>query len=178
MKLKKFESFGGRRYGVLMAYFNVDGWKEFIEDMIDEDDLYTAVDDDYGFSYRPHCTVLYGFHDYDGIVDDIRKFIVYLDENGIDVNNVDVFRYNISIFENPDYDVVKFDIKSDMLEEMNKLFSENFDNTNDYPDYHPHMIIAYVKKGTGKKYVNELEPVKLDIDKYVYSDIEHKKTII
>jgi len=169
--IKTFESYK-KRYGVLMSYFNVDGWKEFIEELIDKDDIYTADDDDYGFEYNPHCTVLYGVHDYDGIIDDIHEFL----PPHYDI--YDIFRTNISIFENNEYDVVKFEIESDELKELNKLLSESFDNTNDYPDYHPHMTIAYVKKGTGKKYIDKLEPVRMKIDKYVYSDGEYKKTVI
>jgi len=56
----------------------------------------------------------------------------------------------ITRFDNsPDFDVLKFDIESDDFHEINKVLRE-FDNECKYPDYHPHMTIAYIKKGSCK----------------------------
>ncbi len=68
--------------------------------------------------------------------------------------------YNASLFENQ-YDVLKFDVRyptkgGAFLHKCNTALRE-LPYQNDYPDYHPHMTIAYLKKGTGKKYCNLLE---------------------
>lgn len=178
MKIKKFENYNQKKYGVLMVYFDIEEWKDMIESIIDKDDIYIAPDDDYGFEYNPHCTIIYGLEDYDDIIRDIHKFIEYLNENYFDTNNISIFRSNISIFENNDYDVVKFDIESEDLIELNELFRQNFVYNNEYTEYKPHMTIAYVKKGKGRKYIKKMEPVNLDIDKYVYSVPNSKKTTI
>ncbi len=76
---------------------------------------------------------------------------------------------NITHFETPDYDVVKFDVESEQMSKLNKLMTDNFDYTNDYPDYHPHMTVAYVKKGMGKKYDKKQKSIKMHGNKIIYS---------
>ena len=62
----------------------------------------------------------------------------------------------ISLFENDDkpYDVLKFNIISSDLVKYNSYVKENFDCDITFPNYQPHLTIAYVKKGQGKKYLN------------------------
>mgnify|MGYP003352094323 CR=1 FL=1 len=43
--------------------------------------------------------------------------------------------------------------RPDKLNALNKQLCK-FPYTNDYPDYKPHITIAYVKKGLGKKYLD------------------------
>jgi 2'-5' RNA ligase len=76
---------------------------------------------------------------------------------------------NITHFETPDYDVVKFDVKSKDLVKLNKLLTDSFEFTTDYPDYHPHMTIAYVKKGTGKKYNTNQKEIDMSGKELIYS---------
>jgi len=60
-----------------------------------------------------------------------------------------------SIFPNEKYDVLKFDMLGMCLhlanDELKKL-----PFTSEYPKYHPHMTVAYLKPGAGKKYTNNL----------------------
>ena len=94
-----------------------------------------------------------------------------------ELNNIYV--KNISLFENEEYDVVKMDIKSKDLKKMNKRLRDNFEYTSDYPEYHSHLTLAYVKKGKGKKYTTKInDKIKLIPDKYIYSSPEFKKTTI
>jgi len=76
----------------------------------------------------------------------------------------------ISIFESEDYDVVKYDIPlTKQILEYRKML-ENFPYTDEYGEYHPHMTIAYVTKGAGKKYISDLdEPFEVTFIKGVYS---------
>jgi len=165
------------KLGCLMLYFSFSNWIEFIRRMIPEEDIYTSQDDDdtndYGYEDEAHCTILYGFHHYDGIAKDIKTYLPKLED--ID----DIMRGDITIFEQDEYDVVKFDIHSDKLRELNKTMCFRFEYTNNHPDYHAHMTIAYVKKGMGGKYVKDnLKEVPLFGSKYIYSDHEHNKTNI
>ena len=84
---------------------------------------------------------------------------------------------NISIFENKDFDVVKVDVISDGLNSLNKKMTK-YPHTTDYPHYHPHMTIAYVKKGMGKKYAEDLKDFSITPDKFVYSKIDGTKLSI
>jgi 2'-5' RNA ligase len=59
----------------------------------------------------------------------------------------------ISRFDCPDYDVLKVDIRSGSAERLNAAISENLsdDITPSEHDYHPHLTLAYLKKGALKE---------------------------
>jgi len=85
-----------------------------------------------------HVTVKFGLHTADPkeveeIVKDFGLFTLTLDE--------------MSIFSSDEYDVLKIDVKSDKLHELNKLISDKLECTDTHPEYIPHVTIAYVKKG-------------------------------
>ena len=140
-------------YGCVMLYFDIkkETWDKF-QDMIADEDVYTENGDvGYGHENEPHVTILYGLHA--DIPDSTIEELI--DEmEGPELN-----LKKISIFENnDDYDVVKFDIIGDSekkLAKMNSKFAK-LPHTTDYPDYHPHSTITYVKAGTGKKYIKTL----------------------
>jgi hypothetical protein len=67
----------------------------------------------------------------------------------------DITLTNISLFPNSDYDVLKFDAAGVGLKEANEILMK-LPNSNDYPNYHPHMTVAYLNKGTaGNEYVKK-----------------------
>ena len=76
----------------------------------------------------------------------------------------------VSLFENPEFDVVKLGvIKTPKLEEVNKRLSE-LPNSNQFPEYKPHITLAYVKKGSGQKYADPNYKYQIkNISKIVYS---------
>jgi hypothetical protein len=58
--------------------------------------------------------------------------------------------------------VLKFDIKGDNIHETNKDLQQ-YPFTSNFPDYHPHMTIAYLKPGTGKRYAKMLKEFEYDL---------------
>jgi 2'-5' RNA ligase len=173
MTEKKEESTYEYKYGCAMLYFDFEELNN-IHKLIDKDDIYDDEDNGYGLENESHLTLLYGFH-YDKIKDDKEIFKVI--EN-FDIK--DLILYNISFFENEDYDVLKFDVKQDLKEykkkddvlyQINKKLTDTFEYTTDYPDYHPHSTIAYLKPKTAKKYIKELKDneYKVTPKKLVYS---------
>lgn len=139
----------GRKYeyGCVMLYFDFPQINK-IHDSIHTDDIYIEDgDNSYGLEEEPHTTLLFGLH------------------NGVtteDVTNVlKKFKYgeckihNPSLFENENYDVLKFDVEGVNLHETNELLRD-FPHTNNFPDYHPHLTIGYIKSGMGKKYIDKL----------------------
>jgi 2'-5' RNA ligase len=109
---------------------------------------------DKGRETEPHVTVLYGLHGEDPA--EVQKL---LEAEGPITAKVSG---STSIFpaskEHPDYDVVKLAINSPDLTRLNKTISEALPNTNDYPEYQPHVTLAYVKAGEGKKYAGKPVP--------------------
>jgi 2'-5' RNA ligase/AraC-like DNA-binding protein len=158
-------------YGALMLNFDIKKWKE-ITSIIEEDDVYDEPT--FGVETEPHVTILYGFHEEVTAkeVEDLLK------EKHDPADDIEIELLGISHFETPKYDVVKFDVKSDKLTELNKLVKK-LPFTSDYPDYQPHMTISYVKKGRGKKYDEKIdEPIKLKSNNIVYSTVDSVKTTI
>lgn len=154
-------------YGALMLKIEYENWQEIL-DLIDKEDLYDE-EPGYGLEKEPHVTVLFGFHkktDYNQLKSMVKDKV----SDGIEIKVK-----GITHFETDDYDVVKFDIESKMMHTLNKLMTDNFDYTNSFPDYHPHMTIAYVKKGTGKKYDDKSKEIKMTSNKFIWSPADGNK---
>lgn len=169
-KLVLNEDKGTHKFGCSMVYFDMP-LMEALHLIIDETDIYTGKEGDdrsYGLEDETHTTLLYGLHD------------TVNDEDVIDRSKPeelgDILLSNASLFENDDYDVLKLDASADWLNECNKKLSE-LPHTTDYPDYHPHATIGYLKPGTGQKYVDMLKgmEVKVQPAKIVYSKADGTK---
>jgi len=153
------------KYGCIMMDADIKNWNEFHTAGIEEDDVYIKpYDDSYGLEENPHVTILYGIHEEEVDPQRMADLIEYY------MKPVTLTVTEIGVFEGKEYDVVKYDLPlTGQLQKYRDLFSQ-IPNTQSYPDYHPHMTIAYVKPGTGKKYAMELkEPFKVNFTKGVYS---------
>jgi hypothetical protein len=108
---------------------------------ITDDELYSDPDDPGGFGRETdvHVTVKYGLHEADPspellrIIEETQPFEILIGP--------------VTLFENEKFDVVKFDVDGEGLRELNRRISE-LPNGDTYPEYHPHMTVAYVTKGT------------------------------
>ena len=141
-------------YGCVMLYYDFPKMGEIHELIDDKDVYYEEGDRSFGLEDEPHTTLLFGLHD--DVTDD-------------DVKNVlDRFTYgncklqNASLFQNPDYDVLKFDVSGDNLHKTNDLLRK-YPHTNNFPDYHPHTTIGYLKPNMGKKYVEKLKGLSYNL---------------
>jgi len=151
-------------YGCVMLFFNFPELYK-IQDAVDPDDLYEEEDDNsYGLESEAHITLLYGLHK--GISDeDIKQALKNI--------NFDVCKlFDLSFFENEKYDVLKFEVGyatrgGSFLTKANRELKK-FPHTSKFSDYNPHMTIAYLKPGKGKKYVDKLKKV----DDYVLTPKE------
>lgn len=132
--------------GCVMLEFKPKGWSKLLS-KIDNKDLYLGPDEGstYGKEDNPHVTLLYGLKlsvKNKDVEEVISKF--ELPEFSL---------HNPSLFEKDEYDVLKFDVKGKSLHKFNKALRE-LPYENDYPDYHPHCTIAYLKKNTAQKYLD------------------------
>ena len=150
------------KYGCVMLYFHFPEIED-IHSKIDAKDVYFEEGDgSYGLEYKPHTTLLYGLHE-EVSIDDIKNI---LEEFQFGTCKI----YNISLFKNEKYDVLKFDVEGKNLKKCNSKLSK-LPHTSDFPDYHPHLTIAYLSKGMGKKYTEMFEDVsfKLKPSHVIYS---------
>lgn len=148
-------------HGCVMAQIDKESIKKHYPE-ISEEELYIENEDDYGFEDEPHVTALYGLHS-DKIEDNQIKEICEKYEN------IDIQLKDISMFNNEKYDVLKFGVESKSLRKMNEELTQ-LPHSSDFPDYKPHVTIAYLKKGEGKKYLKEFnEPIVLESKVIEYS---------
>jgi 2'-5' RNA ligase len=94
-----------------------------------------------GYEQEPHVTVLYGFHP------DVQP--TEIEDTIKDFGPVTIELGAITRFESEKHDVLKIDIDGGSIFELNAKLVEAFAGrvTNKFPEYHPHMTLAYVKKG-------------------------------
>jgi predicted nucleotidyltransferase len=162
-------------FGCLMAYFRPKFWDKLLA-VIDPSDVYEG-DGGYGLEHEPHVTILFGFHQDKADVRSIKRDADAL----LNGQALEFSCMKASLFDNPEYDVLKFDVEdtTGMLSNMNAHFSANYENSNKYPDYHPHVTIAYIKKGEGQKYADIINESGLGFkavpDRLVYSQPPNQK---
>jgi hypothetical protein len=124
--------------------------------------LYTDPNDPtYGYDEEPHVTLKYGF-----IPDLQRKDIASILKG---VKPFDIILHSLSQFNNEKYDVVKFDVDKNnpTLMELRKR-CDQYPNEDSYPEYHPHMTLAYVQKGSFP-HIREGLKIKVPITGFKYS---------
>lgn len=159
------------KYGAIMLNLSCPKLNS-IQSQIDKKDLYEDDTDKYGIEQEQHITLLYGTH----------KEVTKEQVEGI-LNQFDfpksIKGEKVSIFENEKYDVLKFDVEKKYLSPINKKL-KTLPYTNEYPEYKPHMTIAYLKKGEGKKYVDmfkEIKDVDCKVEDVMFSHSDKKDTI-
>jgi hypothetical protein len=114
---------------------------------IPEGEIYTDEDGGCGREDEIHVTLLYGLTGADpegvnGILKSVKPFEITLGK--------------ITSFSEPeDYDVLKIDVDSPELHRLHYLMEKELPNENKYPQYKPHVTIAYLKKGAAEKYVGD-----------------------
>ena len=123
-----------------------------------------------GFEEDIHVTVKYGLHTHDPF--ELRQLI-----NGI--GPIKITLGEISIFENDDQDVIKISVDSPDLVRLNKLISDNFEHTDSYPGYIPHVTIAYVKPGKGKEQAGRKDFAgrKIILKEVLFSGNDYRETM-
>lgn len=110
---------------------------------------------DDGREAEPHTTVKYGLH-LDS-PDELARLVSNFGPVRVKLGNVSLFPANEKQTQRggDQYDVVKVDVESPDLHRLNKLISDHLPHTDTHPDYKPHITIAYVKPGVGKRYVGQ-----------------------
>lgn len=96
---------------------------------------------EHGREDRIHVTVLYGIHDTN--VADTKKILSKVSPFTLRLGKVSLFTTSSS-----EFDVVKIEVSSAGLRQLNLLLRDNLKHTLTYKDFIPHVTIAYVKKGT------------------------------
>jgi hypothetical protein len=132
-------------YGCVMLYFTFPEMDK-IHSAINPSHVYTEEGDrSFGLEDEPHTTLLYGLHP-EVSDNDIQSI---LDKYTFSTMKI----HNASMFQNPSYDVLKFDVNGDNLHQCNADLRQ-YPHTSTFPDYHPHLTIGYMQPGSGQRYVD------------------------
>ena len=123
----------------------------------------------YGLETEPHVTIAPCLRN-NVKLDNLKKFLLPLDEYTIEL-------VNLEVFENKDFDVLHFVVKSDALHSTYNVFAENYKVGGKYPDYNPHITVAYLKKGKGRAYtkLKFASPLTMKPSNFAFSHLVDKK---
>jgi DNA topoisomerase IB/2'-5' RNA ligase len=119
----------------------------------------------------PHITVLYGIHD-----DSCRE---KLGEMLKSIRPIDAKIKHTDVFEKDDCDVVVALVYSPDLHLLRQKVEAICENTQTYPDYVPHITLAYVQKGMGQKYkaLNGLAETEIKLSQFCFCSNDESKTV-
>lgn len=129
-----------------------------------------------GIETDSHITVKYGLHTDDA--DAVCRLIENLPPIRATLGKTSIFE--VSKSDGRRFDVVKIDIDSDDLHRFNKIISDSLEHTDTFPNYHPHLTLAYVKAGHGPRYagLTRFEGTELVFDWLTYSSKQQEHTDI
>jgi 2'-5' RNA ligase len=141
-------------YGCVMLYFKFPELFK-IQDAINPKYIYKGDEDKtFGMEDEPHTTLLYGLHK-EVSLNDIKEVLNNFTFSTCKINN-------ISLFNNPKYDVLKFEVSGKNLKQCNKALKE-FPYTSNFPKYNPHLTIGYLHPGTGQQYVDKFKDIEFEL---------------
>lgn len=154
---------GPHEFSVVMAEMSEDIAAQVLEvsALIPDEELEMSEG---GRESQIHVTVLYGLHSANAL--GARSILIDQPPITIEFLGISMFAAN----DKHDYDVLKFDIKSDDLNRLNALLKE-LPHTNTFAEYAPHVTLAYVLSGKGQKWVgaaNELTGKIVTIDRLLF----------
>lgn len=124
-----------------------------------------------GRETKPHVTVLYGLHKSDA--DSVKQVLAKKPAGNMTVGGLSLFTNDRR------HDVLKADINSPLLQELHESLKQ-LPHTSKFKDYAPHMTIAYLKKGMGKKYVGKMDLAgeQHPVDRVTFSSTDESRTAI
>ena len=127
--------------------------------------------EDYGLELHPHITIKYGIK-----TDDEEKIQSILDGQ----KGGTVHLGKIESFSHDDCDVLKIPVTGRSLHRLHKILTDALKIEDKWPEYNPHITLAYLKKDKAKPYLGstEFRGLTFDFDEIVFEDAEDHKTTI
>jgi hypothetical protein len=142
--------------------------KDWAKENLPSEIIYDTPDKDKGIENDHHVTALYGLYKVkvEEVINKLKD--KFPGEVSLELGKMSLFKINK---EGEPYEVLKIDVISDDLVRINGYLRETFPYSSDYPDYKPHLTIAYLKRGKGKKFEKnkEFEGKKIKSNKLIFS---------
>ena len=156
-----------REYACIMLDYEQPEFIKEIQKKIPEDEIYFGEtkeekeNNEYALEEESHITIAYGLENHVKF-DDIKEYLFPLDE-------YKTILVNVSVFENKLFDVLKVDARCPKAAESNKLIQKDYVLHTEFKDFHPHMTIAYLKKGFADKYKKSILDKIEDLKPYRFN---------
>lgn len=141
---------------------------EFGQKIIPDDILYfdPTEPDDYGREREPHVTIKFGLTEHYS-KEQIAELLRGTKPFPVSIRGMD-------IFSNPQYDVIKLNVDGPELHRLREV-CDKLPNEDKYPEYHPHMTLAYLRPGLGARFIRKTTSLaKIQITTLAYSDRGNK----
>lgn len=142
---------------------------------IPDAEIYDDGSGQHGREDDPHTTLKYGLH-----TDNPNEVAAVLSNEPPPTIKLQ----RISAFHNDEYIVLKIGVSSPELHRLNKIVSDNLECTDSFPDYKPHITIAYLKKNPKdpyyyQKYFGDIfRQDKFELDEVLFSTADDDDYII
>lgn len=121
-------------------------------------------DEDFEFDKYIHITIAFGIN--------IQTDINLIKE--IVRNRPSYFQITeLSLFENENFDIIKFDIMSSDLRILNYIIKSKMEVKSTFNEYHPHLTVAYVPKGMGIELIARLNKLLYEEINFRFEPLTH-----
>jgi hypothetical protein len=135
-----------------MAELSFPSWDQILN-VVDSKDL-----GEDGLEKEPHVTVLYGIEPNVKLIDIVKIVQDWLKPT--------IILGQFGVFEREDFDVLFLQVESFDIGVCREL-AKVLPNYQSFPHYSPHLTVAYLKSGTGKKYLDI--PIQIPFSAYEVS---------
>lgn len=161
-----------REYAFVMVRYDIPQSIQKIQDDIPDDILYKDenLPNYYGKEEDHHVTVAACLEN-NTDVEKIKKLLKPIGAYVAYIKGISIFNHN------PNYDVVKCDIISQELMNTNKKILSEFESYSEFKDeYHPHLTLAYVKKGHSSDFTQSFDKlIEINPKSFLYSWVDNGK---
>jgi 2'-5' RNA ligase len=146
-----------------------------IAEAIPPEFIYNTLDGERGKAKDVHVTVLYGIHTTN--IDEVLPLVAGMAPLRATLGRT-------SAFYNPECIALKVNMQSRDLVNLNNLIRRSLQYTSIYPNYIPHVTIAYLKKDDKNPYyyrdymTDDFEGTEVVLDELVFSTPNGKKETI
>lgn len=165
-QITKSRNEGDYEYGCVFVDFNQETLNRKLDEIkkpIPAAHVYRPDDPRFGYEDEPHVTALYGLleleaPDYTGGFGELLLRELYFELSPLPREGVWCSLQSLDFFECPDYDVLHIKVYSEQIKRLDGYLREKYEYHNPYP-FNPHLTLAYLLPGSGRRFVQELTPV-------------------